>query len=102
MVLLLLLSPPSAEGGRGLIAYELRKFEQARSEFYLYDLAVAEGHRRRGIASALIEALKRLAAERRAHVIFVQADWEDEAPVALYSKLGRREDIHHFDIPVTP
>lgn len=86
----------------GLTAYELRKFEQARSEFYLYDLAVAEGHRRRGIASALIEALKRLAAERRAHVIFVQADWEDEAPVALYSKLGRREDIHHFDIPVTP
>ena len=30
----------------GLAAYELRKFEQARSEFYLYDLAVSEAHRR--------------------------------------------------------
>ena len=84
----------------GLAAYELRKFEQERSEFYLYDLAVAEAHRRRGIASALIETLKGVAAERGGHVIFVQADQGDEAAIALYSKLGRREDIHHFDIPI--
>jgi len=84
----------------GLAAYELRKFEQERSEFYLYDLAVAGSHRRRGIATGLIEALKKIAASRGGYVIFVQADWADEAPVALYSKLGRREDIHHFDIPV--
>src|SRR5690625_3838235 len=69
-------------------------------EFYLYDLAVAGSHRRRGIATGLIEALKKIAARRGGYVIFVQADWADEAPVALYSKLGRREDIHHFDIPV--
>ncbi len=84
----------------GLAAYELRKFEQERSEFYLYDLAVAGSHRRRGIATGLIEALKKIAASRGGYVIFVQADWADEAPVALYSKLGRREDIHHFDIDV--
>jgi aminoglycoside 3-N-acetyltransferase I len=36
----------------GLIAYELEKFERARSELYIYDLAVAEDHRRRGVATA--------------------------------------------------
>ncbi len=35
----------------GLAAYLLPKFEQARSELYLYDLAVAEPYRRRGIAT---------------------------------------------------
>jgi aminoglycoside 3-N-acetyltransferase I len=85
-----------------LAAYELRKFEQERSEIYIYDLAVAAGHRREGIASALIEKLKEVAARRDAYVIFVQADngREDEAAIALYTKLGRREDVLHFDIPV--
>jgi aminoglycoside 3-N-acetyltransferase I len=40
----------------GLAAYELQKFEQERSEIYIYDLAVAGEHRRKGIATALIEA----------------------------------------------
>lgn len=86
----------------GLAAYELKKFEQARSEIYIYDLAVAEDHRREGIATALIQALKRIAAERGAYVIFVQADTgvEDEPAIALYTKLGIREDVLHFDIPV--
>src|ERR1700755_616217 len=29
----------------GLVAYELRKFEQERSEIYIYDLAVDAAHR---------------------------------------------------------
>src|SRR5689334_3573387 len=41
----------------GLAAYELEKFEQARSEIYIYDLAVREDHRRRGVATSLIRAL---------------------------------------------
>lgn len=86
----------------GIAAYELRKFEQERSEIYLYDLAVASGHRREGIATALIEKLREVAAGRGAYVIFVQADTgiEDKPAVALYTKLGRREDVLHFDIAV--
>ena len=84
----------------GLAAYELRKFEQARSELYIYDLAVDEGHRRRGIATALIEALKPIARARGAWVIYVQADHGDDPAIALYTKLGAREDVLHFDIPV--
>jgi aminoglycoside 3-N-acetyltransferase I len=84
----------------GLAAYELNKFEQERSEMYIYDLAVAEGHRRRGIATALIQELKTIAASRGAYVIFVQADLGDEPAIALYTKLGAREDVLHFDIAV--
>lgn len=84
----------------GIAAYVLHKLEQERSEVYLYDLAVAEAHRRQGVATALIRALQRLAAERGAHVIFVQADYGDDAAIALYTKLGAREDVMHFDIPV--
>jgi ribosomal protein S18 acetylase RimI-like enzyme len=82
----------------GLAGYVLPKFEQARSEFYLYDLAVDEGARRQGIATALIEELRSLAAQRGIYVIFVQADYGDDPAVALYTKLGTREDVMHFDI----
>jgi aminoglycoside 3-N-acetyltransferase I len=81
-----------------LVAYELVKFEQARSEIYIYDLAVAETHRRLGVATALIQLLREIAAERGAWVLYVQADYGDEPAIALYTKLGRREDVMHFDI----
>jgi len=84
----------------GIAAYELRKFEQERSEIYIYDLAVAAAHRREGIATALIRALRKLAAARAAYIIFVQADVSDEPAIALYSKLGTREEVLHFDITV--
>ena len=82
----------------GIAAYELRKFEQERSEIYIYDLAVAAAHRRDGIATALILELKKIATERGAYVVFVQADIGDAPAVALYSKLGVCEDVLHFDI----
>jgi ribosomal protein S18 acetylase RimI-like enzyme len=91
----------AVEGERavgGLAAYVLPKFEQERSEIYIYDLAVAETHRRRGIATSMIAELRRIQALRGAYVIFVQADYGDEPAIALYTKLGTREDVLHFDI----
>lgn len=84
-----------------LAAYELVKFEAERSEVYIYDLAVREEHRRRGVATALIEALKPIARDKGAWVIFVQADPPDAPAVALYDKLGTREEVFHFDISVS-
>jgi aminoglycoside 3-N-acetyltransferase I len=81
-----------------LAAYELVKYEAERSEIYIYDLAVREAHRRRGIATALIEALSPIAQEKGAWVIYVQADPPDAPAVALYDKLGAREEVLHFDI----
>ena len=91
----------AVEGSRvvgGVAAYVLPKFEQERSEIYIYDLAVAETHRRQGIATAMIAELQRIGALRGAHAVFVQADQGDEPAIALYTKLGAREDVIHFDI----
>jgi len=85
----------------GIAAYVLPKFEQARSELYIYDLAVANDHRRHGVATAMISELRKLAAERGVYVIFVQADTGDNAAIDLYTKLGVREDVLHFDIAPT-
>lgn len=76
----------------GLVVYELLKFEQERSEIYIYDLAVASEHRRKGVATALINELKAVAAARGAYVIYVQADPPDEPAIALYTKPGRRSE----------
>ncbi len=81
-----------------LAAYILPKFEQARNEVYIYDLAVDAAYRRRGAATAMIELLKGEAARRGAWVIYVQADYGDDPAIALYEKMGVREDVMHFDI----
>jgi aminoglycoside 3-N-acetyltransferase I len=85
----------------GLAAYTLPKFEQARTEIYIYDLAVEAAFRRRGIATAMIEELKKLGRSNGAYVIYVQADYGDDPAIALYTKLGVREDVLHFDIRVS-
>lgn len=85
-----------------IAAYELKKFEQERSEIYIYDLAVISDMRRKGVATALINELKAVGAARGAYVIYVQADKgaEDQPAIELYSKLGTIEDVYHFDITV--
>ena len=93
----------AAKGGEvvgGLAAYELDKFEQDRREIYIYDLAVVESHRRRGVATGMIGELRRIASERNVYVIFVQADLEDGPAIALYESLGTKETAHYFDIEV--
>ncbi|MFV2051336.1 GNAT family N-acetyltransferase [Aliiroseovarius sp. YM-037] len=80
------------------VAYELMKSEQERSEIYLYDIATAQSHRRKGVATALIGGLVKIAQAQNAYSLYVQADYEDGPAVALYTKLGQREDVLHFDL----
>ncbi|MBX3265750.1 MAG: AAC(3)-I family aminoglycoside N-acetyltransferase [Acidobacteria bacterium] len=82
----------------GLAAYVLQKFEQERSEIYIYDLAVLEEYRRQRVATGLINKLREIARERGAWVIYVQADHGDDPAIKLYESLGTREDVLHFDI----
>ena len=84
----------------GLAAYVLEKFEQQRREIYVYDLAVSNAHRRRGVATGTINELRKIAASQGAYVIFVQADLDDGPAIALYRSLGTMKTAHHFDIEV--
>src|SRR5262249_13180779 len=84
----------------GLAAYELDKFEQDRREIYIYDLAVAESHRRKGVATGMIAELRRIASGRDVYFVFVQADLEDGPAIALYESLGTQKVVYHFDIEV--
>ncbi|MCJ7422363.1 GNAT family N-acetyltransferase [Sphingomicrobium astaxanthinifaciens] len=97
-ILLLVAETPAAEVVGALTAYVLDKCEQERAEIFIYDLAVAARWRRRGIATALIERTRAIARALGAWTVFLGADRGDTAPIALYSKLGRRQDVHHFDI----
>ncbi len=82
----------------GLTAYALPRFEQAGTEVYLYDLAVDEAHRGRGVATALIGRLRGVARDIGASVVFVQAHADDAAAIAVYDRIGRRADVVQFDI----
>jgi aminoglycoside 3-N-acetyltransferase I len=84
----------------GLAAYVLEKFEQDRREIYIYDLAISEAHRRKGLGTRLIKNLQEIAKEKHAYIIFVQADPGDDPAIRLYESLGVRESVFHFDIPV--
>lgn len=83
-----------------LAAYELAKFEQERSEFYIYDLAVAENAPAAGHRHSPDRRPLRHCQRAGAWVVMVQADQGDEAAIGLYTKLGVREEVLHFDIPV--
>jgi len=86
----------------GLTLYLLDRPERAWSEGYIYDLGVAEPYRRQGIARRLIQAACDWSAARGAWVVYVQADQGDDPAIALYSSMGQREDVLHFDIPLSP
>lgn len=58
--------------------------------------ASAASSRRRRLRSRAVVA--RGTVRCGAYVIFVQADLGDDPAIALYSQLGQREDVPHFDI----
>jgi aminoglycoside 3-N-acetyltransferase I len=82
----------------GIAGYLLPKFERAGRELYLYDLAVAAPHRRRGVATALIQALRAEARRLGARIVFVQAHVEDGPALALYRRFGEAAEVQQFDI----
>jgi ribosomal protein S18 acetylase RimI-like enzyme len=55
------------------------------TEMFLYELAVDEPYRRRGIASALVERLKSLAVERSCYGMWVLTGEDNEAALATYA-----------------
>ena len=65
--------------------YDLPRRHGAPSILFVYELDVDETYRRRGIATALLNALR---SESRSHEAFVLAEPDNDAANALYASLG--------------
>jgi len=63
-----------------------------RPELFLNEIGVVEDARRRGVARALIEELKRLGRERGCAAMWVLTDEDNEAAMGLYRTTGGRWD----------
>ena len=61
------------------------------TEMFLYELDVDESFRRRGIGTALVDALVALARERGCYGVFVLTDDDNRAARATYRRAGGRE-----------
>ncbi len=59
-----------------------------RAELFLNEIGVVDEARRRGVARALIEELKRLGRERGCGNIWVLTDEDNEAAMGLYRSTG--------------
>ena len=73
------------------------------AEMFLNELAVAEPHRRRGIGTGLVTALRDLARERGCGAMWVLTDHDNAAAVATYEKAGPTRGTTHvmYDWPLT-
>jgi [ribosomal protein S18]-alanine N-acetyltransferase len=71
-----------------VLGHELPRRHGDRSKLFLYEVDVAESHRRRGIGKALLGRLAELARERGIRVGFVLTDDDNLAANALYRSAG--------------
>jgi len=71
-----------------VLAHELPRRHGDRSKLFVYEVDVAETHRRLGIASALLAQLGELARERGIRIGFVLTDPDNGPANALYRSAG--------------
>jgi len=66
------------------------------TEMFLYELAVDEGYRQRGIGSALSNALRDLAVELGCYDMWVLTDEDNDAALGTYRKSGATISSRHI------
>ena len=84
-------------------AHRLQRFDRRRAEALLYEIGVDETHQRRGIGAALVEEVKRWAAEVGADEVWVLTERTNAAAMALYrasSGVEDEADTVMFTIPI--
>lgn len=84
-------------------AHELRRLDGPRPKLMLYEIGTVPRFRRRGVARALIEAVKELGRERRASLMFAITALGNTAAVRLYARTGGRrlsfdDAIYSYDL----
>jgi ribosomal protein S18 acetylase RimI-like enzyme len=74
-----------------VFGYRLSRFDGKPPMVFVYEVAVVEQHRRRGIGRALIEEVKHLADEDGCRKMLVPTNRSNEAAMALYRSAGGGE-----------
>jgi len=74
-----------------VFGYRLSRFDGKPPMVFIYEVAVVEHHRRRGIGRALIEEVKRLAQADGCRKMLVPTNRSNEAAMALYRCTGGEE-----------
>ncbi|WP_062210560.1 N-acetyltransferase [Streptomyces sp. NBRC 109706] len=85
---LLLAYAEGADGPVGMVSGVEMTHPDKGTEMFLYELAVAPAHRRRGVGRGLVEALAGLARERGCHGMWVGVDTDNEPALATYRSAG--------------
>jgi len=81
----------------GLTAHELVMYKEETREIFLYEIAVEPLHRKKGIATALIEFLKEICAAKGITYMFVGTEADNAPAIRLYETTGGKyEDIAWF------
>jgi aminoglycoside 3-N-acetyltransferase I len=65
------------------------------TEMFLYELAVDEAARGRGVGAALVAALRELATDRGCHGMWVLTDADNEAAIRTYRRAGAAAPTTH-------
>lgn len=60
------------------------------TEMFVYELGTHEHHRRRGVATALLEELKTIAIDRGCNGLWVATEPDNAAAIATYLRAGYR------------
>jgi aminoglycoside 3-N-acetyltransferase I len=71
-----------------VFVHELPRLTRGRAMYLVYDVDVVDSHRRRGIATAMLERLAALARARGIEEGFVLTEPDNEAANRLYAKAG--------------
>jgi len=74
-----------------VFGYRLSRFDGRPPVMFVYEVAVVEQHRRRGIGRGLIEEAKRLAKADGCGKMLVPTNRSNEAAMALYRSTGGEE-----------
>lgn len=71
-----------------LLAYRLARIDRDAGQMFIYEVDVAPAHRRKGLATALIERIRDLALAEGMIELFVLTSRGNGAARALYSRSG--------------
>src|ERR1700735_5336933 len=66
------------------LAYELERIDRSHPMVFLYEMEVVESHQRQGVATMMIELLKKICRKRGVFKMFVIAAASNHAALQLY------------------